>query len=365
MRWLTRGDEDRFWAIIEEARQLTGGTYAQAPTASVEALRQVLNSKPDPVVSEFALVLHRILIKLNKWQVWGAGFARNRGMSAEEFLSFRLWIIGKGQDAFDAIIGRPDRLVDWVKETEFIQNDGLDDVPTEIFEARGIADPRDEQNQSPHDFPRGKGFDEDKLEAQFPNCWKAKSPATVRPAEEAAPAAPHPAADTQTSDDGFWRIIDEARGGADRGPRDPSAGAQAMERVLAALEPDEVQAFVRDFDRHMIELHRWEVWGAGFALRGGLSDDGFTDFKAWIIGKGEACFRALMRDPDSLPDWVGPDGEIDNELLAYAGPQLLEGLGRAPERLAPPTEPRGREWKEEEADSLFPKCAAWAAESRA
>jgi hypothetical protein len=306
------------------------------------------------------------LIKLNKWQIWGAGFARNRRMSAPEFYSFRLWIIGKGQDAYDAIRRRPDRLVDWLKETDFIENDGFDDVPTEIIEARGIADPRDEQNQSPNDFPRGKGFDEDKLAAQFPNCWKAKAPDSAQAAGAGVSTAPAQAAsaDVQTSDDGFWRIIDEARGGSDRGPKDPSAGSQALERALSAYEPEEIQSFVRDFDRRMIELHRWEVWGAGFALNGGMGDDAFTDFKAWIIGKGEACFHAIMQEPDCLPDWVGGDGEIDNELLAYVGPRLLEGLGRDPERLEMPTQPRGHAWNEEEAEALFPKSAAWAAENR-
>ncbi len=173
MRLITRGDEDRFWAVIDEVRQITGGTYPQAPPATAENLAKVLNSKPDPAVREFASILHRVLVRLNRWEVWGSGMARNRAMSGDEFYAFRLWIVAKGQDAYDGIRSKPDTLANWVKPTESILNEGFDDVVSEVIEARGMADPRDDANESPNDFPKGKEFKEADLAKLYPQSWAA------------------------------------------------------------------------------------------------------------------------------------------------------------------------------------------------
>jgi hypothetical protein len=173
MRLITRGDEDRFWAVIDEVRQVTGGTYPQAPPATAENLKKILLAKPDPVVREFASIMHRVMVRLNRWEVWGAGMARNKSMSSAEFYAFRLWIVAKGQDAYDAIRAKPDSLVNWVKPTEVILNEGFDDAVGEIIEDRGMNDPRDDANESPNDFPKGKEFKEADLAKLFPQCWAA------------------------------------------------------------------------------------------------------------------------------------------------------------------------------------------------
>jgi hypothetical protein len=89
----------------------------------------------------------------------------------------------------------------------------------------------------------------------------------------------------------------------------PSTGgacrAQAAD-LVAALGQRSVSE-VLDYDRiHgqlMAESYRWELWGAAYLIGGGgCSDDGFDDFRGWLLGQGRATWQAALADPDSLAD---------------------------------------------------------------
>ena len=48
------------------------------------------------------------------------------------------------------------------------------------------------------------------------------------------------------------------------------------------------------------------------------SDDGFIDFRAWLIAQGREVYLAALKDPDSLAD-VEPYGNCCFESLSYVG----------------------------------------------
>jgi hypothetical protein len=76
-----------------------------------------------------------------------------------------------------------------------------------------------------------------------------------------------------------------------------------LRALLLKLPPEEVLAF-RD---HVFELmnvaFRWELWGAAYLIAGGCSDDGFADFRSWLISMGCRVFEDAMVDAQSL---LGP-----------------------------------------------------------
>lgn len=158
----------------------------------------------------------------------------------------------------------------------------------------------------------------------------------------------------------FWDLIDRARGSHEPGA--PSAPPDAMRAVLDSLGTAEVQAFVSRFYQHLIELNHWRLWGAGYVIAGGMSDDGFHYFRSWIIGKGKWVFETALSNPDLLAGVID-DPEVENELLEYVGLEVLKSRGidsdpRDGDRGCPDDEPQGERFEEETVHEWFPGLAA-------
>jgi len=95
----------------------------------------------------------------------------------------------------------------------------------------------------------------------------------------------------------FWSIIEKSSQQAANGG---DAQIAALRDLLQELSPDEIVGFQRCFDECMAESYCWELWGAAYIIAQGCSDDGFMDFRAWLISKGEAVYREALKDAESL-----------------------------------------------------------------
>jgi hypothetical protein len=122
----------------------------------------------------------------------------------------------------------------------------------------------------------------------------------------------------------FWKLIDECRGNSN--PMTPSADPKKMQRLIEKLPTDEVRAFGVEFYQKLIDLNRWDIWGAGYVIAGGMSDDSFHYFRSWIIGKGKPCYDAALSDPGSLLPFLD-NREVENELLEYVALDVLRSRG--------------------------------------
>lgn len=94
--------------------------------------------------------------------------------------------------------------------------------------------------------------------------------------------------------DQFWAIIESA----------PDEDA-----VRAAVEPlsrEELADFAGLAYAFQARAARQDVWGAGYTLDGGMSDDSFSDFCTWLVSQGRAVYEAVLINPDALADAV-PD----------------------------------------------------------
>ena len=60
-------------------------------------------------------------------------------------------------------------------------------------------------------------------------------------------------------------------------------------------------------------------------LMGHATDDGFTDFRAWLISQGKEAYFAALKEPDTLADLDPGDGYWF-ESFAYAGYYALKEL---------------------------------------
>ena len=57
----------------------------------------------------------------------------------------------------------------------------------------------------------------------------------------------------------------------------------------------------------------------------GCSDNGFIDFRDWLIAQGLEVYMAALKDPDSLAD-IPAYGGYCFEFLSYAGDSVYEKL---------------------------------------
>jgi hypothetical protein len=167
--------------------------------------------------------------------------------------------------------------------------------------------------------------------------------------------------------DRFWAIIAKSRAGFDPGRRDGNQADQVerLTALLAALPGDEIVAFQRCFDDAMNDAYDWDLWGAAYLIGGGCSDDGFMDFRSWLISMGRDVYDAALRDPETLlevADAPGVEVTAFEELHYVPGQAYEEKTGEEmPDTgVSHHREPAGDEWTEEDDDLArrFPRL--WA-----
>jgi hypothetical protein len=158
------------------------------------------------------------------------------------------------------------------------------------------------------------------------------------------------------TDDRFWAILDEARGGSSA-----SADPKALSRVLSPLSDRDVSAFGHMFYEKLCALNFWGLWAAGYIIAGGMSDDSFHYFRSWIIGKGKSAFDMAMKNPDAIGPWID-DREVENELLEYVAVAIMgKRGGQDPRELSdchPDAMPQGQPFEGSTVDEICPTLAS-------
>lgn len=162
--------------------------------------------------------------------------------------------------------------------------------------------------------------------------------------------------------DQFWEIIELSRRRVVTG--DPNGNMDRQLEDLRGLLSQRSSAEVLEFRDHFVRLmdqaYTWDLWGAAYVIAQGCSDDGFTDFRSWLISMGRIVFERSLADPESLVAAASaPEVEdVFFEGFAYIPESVYEAMtGReAPEYPSPrPSEPRGEKWEEGDLERRFPK----------
>lgn len=95
----------------------------------------------------------------------------------------------------------------------------------------------------------------------------------------------------------FWRLIDSARKKTEGN----------LKKMVALLKKDLKKKPARaraEFDDLLTEkikqLDRKETWAVAGELIGPISDDGFEEFRAWVVAQGPDVFIKTLQTPSSL-----------------------------------------------------------------
>lgn len=156
----------------------------------------------------------------------------------------------------------------------------------------------------------------------------------------------------------FWKLIDDARLAAGS---EPEGQIEALTAQLADLPPDEIVAFDRILSEYHTRAYDWSLWGAAYVIGGGCSDDGFMDFRGWLISRGEKDYEAALANPESLVEVVtDSDGDCQIEGFQYIASQVWEqktgksGDDFPSHDIEYREDPSGTPWEEEELEQRFP-----------
>ena len=166
--------------------------------------------------------------------------------------------------------------------------------------------------------------------------------------------------------DQFWYLIAASRSDFKANRRDGNMDLQArrMEQLLSDLPPAEVMEFERLFIQFDDDAYRYDLWAAAYIINNGCSDDGFTDFRAWLISMGREVYEAAISNPESLANVAGNPGiEVCafEEFGSIAGEVLiakeaLDGVDLTPRDGS--RDPIGEHWEDNDLPERFPKL--WA-----
>ena len=122
---------------------------------------------------------------------------------------------------------------------------------------------------------------------------------------------------------GFWELIDVVNQEAEPWNRD-SILLTTQERLLELPLPE------------IIDFHNYLKWyigaadtpslvAAAVAINDGTSDDGFNDFRAWLVSQGQEVYRKALKCADSLAELDIPQEDY------YPRKALCRGNHRAEE----------------------------------
>jgi hypothetical protein len=156
----------------------------------------------------------------------------------------------------------------------------------------------------------------------------------------------------------FWQLIDAARS---KSVGDCEEMAEILQGLLEEFSPEEIVMFYKIF----IELDRLaynnELRAAAYIINGSGSEDGFTDFRAWLISRGEKVFSKAIENPETLVDIdIEPEFGAECEQFAYTPLYAYEEKTGQDMPLIDqePVEIVGKDWKYEDLKTQYPNL--WA-----
>lgn len=169
-------DPDRFWALIDEARELADGEDAATRADSqAEHLVEILKQRSTPEIEDFERRFLTLMNESYRWDLWGAAYIIHGGCSDDGFDYFRAWLIGQGREVFTRALADPESLLEIaLSEPDpkhvVLEGESLLYAAAEAYEARTADDLDVPVPQRPSE-PTGKAWEEDELPKMFPRLW--------------------------------------------------------------------------------------------------------------------------------------------------------------------------------------------------
>lgn len=126
----------------------------------------------------------------------------------------------------------------------------------------------------------------------------------------------------EVNKDTFWELIAQAKAVCGQ---NLEASAEWIRGQLLVLGPEQVLNFDNIRYGYSNLAYQYGLWTAASFMLDGCTDDGFIDFRGWLIAQGRDVYMAALKDPDTLAD-VPLYGGGCFESLAYIGDNAYERM---------------------------------------
>jgi hypothetical protein len=159
---------------------------------------------------------------------------------------------------------------------------------------------------------------------------------------------------TAINRDTFWQIIDWAR--TQTSEHDDLA--ETVSSFLVKMPPEQIKEFDDQLRERLRESYRHDLWAVAYIINGGCSDEGFEDFRGWLIAQGRDFFEEVLKEPARAAERV-PEDEDEAEyeyLLTVAQEAYQQRAGKElpPSAVSFPSQPAGERWEEDDLERLYP-----------
>ena len=169
------------------------------------------------------------------------------------------------------------------------------------------------------------------------------------------PSLPPPQDTKELMDENqFWKIIEVSQSNS---KGDYEKQQVELELELTKLVALDILKFDNRFSKHRGDAYKWELWGAAYIMNGGCSDDCFSDFRGWLIGKGKEAYYNALTNPETLIEQKHDMDNDDWEGLSYVAMTAYEKKteSQMPKGIQENFEIIGNEWEEDDLRNKFPK----------
>jgi hypothetical protein len=157
-------DENGFWDVVELSR-------ADSQDEQEAKLRSILKKLPIGEVLAFDRIFNTMRFKAYTWDLWAAAYIINGGCSDDGFEYFRCALIAAGREHYEAALRDAESLADWVEGGDF-EFEALGYVAPGVFREKSKTKEFPQHNLTFPKNPTGEPWEEDDLEARFPQLWK-------------------------------------------------------------------------------------------------------------------------------------------------------------------------------------------------
>ena len=128
---------------------------------------------------------------------------------------------------------------------------------------------------------------------------------------------------TEINKDTFWELIQNANNACGQ---DMDAMMAFLKDRLISMGAEQAQNFHDILNAYEDLADKFGLWdAAGVMKEYGCSDDGFIDFRAWLIAQGRDVYLSALADPDSLAEVI-PYGDCCVKTHSSVGETAYEQL---------------------------------------
>lgn len=152
-------------------------------------------------------------------------------------------------------------------------------------------------------------------------------------------------------EDAFWKLIKAPKGRVRSNLAD-----QYQERLIRTLAKRPAQDIIwfEAWFTHFVQMAQTaELQAAARIMQPEMEDEGFLDFRGWLVCQGKKAYYSCLKSPDKLTKIVKPRQLLD--WLGYGACAAEAYEQKTGQEMPPPDQMAGPVWPDNELPRRFPK----------